>query len=324
MNRPLFQSIFEEEMNEYLDMKTEMGFKETSFISNLKLFDSFCFNAGLIQKEFTEEDANRWLERRLNEESTTHYSRINCVKHFLIFMRIKGLPIYVTRDIRFHPTEFKPHIYTADEINRYFWEVDHFEFPCSRIKEIEIPVIFRILYCCGTRINETLSLKKKDINLKTGVIILSETKNNNQRMIVISDELNELINEYARKCFYMYSDDDYIFVNKSGRKLSGDMIHDIHLKILKRAGIPYYGNNYGPRVHDWRSTFAVNSFRKLSDSGMDMYVALPIISAYMGHKTIYATEQYLQLTLDHFPYLQEKMKDKMNRVFDGRILYEDN
>ena len=323
MTRPAFQSVFKEEINEYLDIRKENGFDENSFITGLRLFDSFCINAGIPEKAFTEENANAWTARRMNEASTTHYSRINSVKQFLIFMRLKGMPVYVTRDIRFHPTEFKPHIYTADEIEKYFWEVDHFEFPCSRIKEIEIPVIFRILYCCGTRITETLSIKKKDINLKTGFITLNETKNKNQRMIVLSDELNELLKEYASKCFYMYSDDDFIFVNKSGRRLSGDMIDEIHIKILNRAGIPHYVNK-GPRVHDWRSTFAVNAFRKLSDSGVDMYVALPIISAYMGHKTIYATEQYLQLTLDHFPYLQEKMKDKMNRVFDGRILYEDN
>ena len=322
--RPTFQSIFKDEMYEYLDIRKENGFDEKSFISGLKLFDSFCTNAGISEKAFSKEDANDWVARRMNEGSTTHYSRINCVKQFLIFMRLKGMPVYVTRDIRFHPTEFKPHIYTSDEIEKYFWEVDHFKFPFSRIKEIEIPVIFRILYCCGTRITETLSIKKKDINLKTGIITLNETKNKNQRMIVISDELNDLLTEYANKCFYMYSDNDFIFVNKSGRRMSGDMINEIHLQILNRTGIPHYGDNKGPRVHDWRSTFAVNAFRKLSDSGMDMYVALPIISAYMGHKTIYATEQYLQLTLDHFPYLQEKMKNKMNRVFDGRILYEDN
>jgi len=322
--RPTFQSIFREEMNEYLDVRKENGFDEKSFITHLRQFDSFCINTGLSEKVFTKESADNWVARRMNEASTTHYSRINSIKHFLIFLRLKGLPVYVTRDIRFHPTNFKPHIYTAEETKKYFLEVDHFEFPNSRIKEIEIPVIFRILYCCGTRITETLSIKKKDINLKTGVITLNETKNDNQRIIVISDELNDLLKEYANKCFYLYSDNDYIFVSKSGRRLTGDIINEIHLKILNNAGIPHYGDNKGPRVHDWRSTFAVNAFRKLSDSGMDMYVALPIISAYMGHKTIYATEQYLQLTLDHFPYLQEKMKDRMSRVFDGRILYEDN
>ena len=44
------------------------------------------------------------------------------------------------------------------------------------------------------------------------------------------------------------------------------------------------------------------------DSGMDMYVALPILSTYLGHKTIYATEHYVRLALSIFPYIEEKFE----------------
>ena len=37
---------------------------------------------------------------------------------------------------------------------------------------------------------------------------------------------------------------------------------------------------------------AVYSFKQMTDSGLDMYVALPILSTYLGHKTIFATEKY--------------------------------
>lgn len=324
MRRPEYTSVFKDEINEYIDFKIENGYEELSFKTNLRNFDRFCVENSLNKKSFDEELADKWLKRKPDEKPTTHYSRINCVKNFLIFLRLKGLPVYVTRDIRFHPTEFKPHIYTPSETERYFWEVDHYQCLCSRRTEIELPVIFRILYSCGTRINETLGIRKCDVNLNKGTLLLNETKNKNQRMIVISDDLNNLLKQYADKCFYMYSENDYIFVNAAGRRMRGDTLDTIHREILSRAGIPYIGGNYGPRIHDWRSTFAVNSFRQMGDAGMDMYVCLPILSAYMGHKTIYATEQYLQLTLDHFPYLEEKMKNKMNRIFDGRIIYEDN
>lgn len=324
MSRPEYTSVFRDEINEYIDIKIENGYEESSFTSILRKFDKFCAENCVNEKYFDEELAEKWLKRRDDEKPTTHYSRINCVKNFLIFLRLKKLPVYVTRDIRFHPTEFKPHIYTPEETGRYFWEVDHYEFPNCRRIEIELPVIFRILYSCGTRLNETLGIRKCDVDLNKGTLLLNETKNKSQRLIVVSDNMNDLLKQYADKCFYMYSEKEYIFVNAAGKRLSGKDLDIIHHEILFRAGIPYIGGNYGPRIHDWRSTFAVNSFRQMGDSGMDMYVCLPILSAYMGHKTIYAAEQYLQLTLDHFPYLEEKMKDKMNRIFDGRVIYEDN
>jgi len=51
------------------------------------------------------------------------------------------------------------------------------------------------------------------------------------------------------------------------------------------------------------------------DSGLDMYVALPILSTYLGHKTIYATEQYVRLTMSLYPYIEKRFKDKMEKVF---------
>ena len=41
------------------------------------------------------------------------------------------------------------------------------------------------------------------------------------------------------------------------------------------------------------------------DSGIDMYVALPILSTYLGHKTIYATERYVRLTMSLYPYIED-------------------
>lgn len=60
---------------------------------------------------------------------------------------------------------------------------------------------------------------------------------------------------------------------------------------------------------------AVRSFKQLIDSGMDMYVCLPIISTYLGHKNIFATERYVRLTMDIYPYIEEKVRTKMEKVF---------
>lgn len=94
--------------------------------------------------------------------------------------------------------------------------------------------------------------------------------------------------QFAEKCFYLLTDDEFIFTNSNDGRLSGDVIYTVHREFLRRAGIPFIGDGFGPRIHDWRHTMAVRSFKQLIDSGLDMYVALPILSTYLGHKTIYA------------------------------------
>lgn len=314
------------ELKNYLDYKIASGFLEKSFIKPLKQFDRFCHEQGITDVIYTEKHSKVWEQKRSNEADTTHYSRVNFVKNIMIYLRRKGYDVYVGHDIKSIPTDFKPHIYTDDEVFRYFKAVDTYAPHGGNKKNlIQLPVLFRILYCCGTRINETLSIRKNDVDIENGIIALHETKNNCARYIVLSDELKKLISQYADKCFYMIEETGYIFTDQNGKRLSGKYIYELHRKLLGEAGIPYIGGGNGPRIHDWRHTFAVRSFKQLADSGVDLYVALPIISTYLGHKTIYATEKYLRLTTNIYPYIEKKWASKINDVF-GKVaeIYEEN
>lgn len=322
MNRTVFNSVFAEDINEYLDIKLSSGYTEKSFYYHLKVFDRFCCMNGLNTKVFHRTLADEWIKKRPNEATTTHYSRINAIKQFLIYLHNKRYEIYVTRDVTFKPTNFKPHIYTKDEIHRYFDVVDRFDSSRNKRTKIQYPLLFRLLYCCGTRINETLGIRKCDVDLDAGIIKLFEVKNNCERFIVLNDELLDLMQQYANKSFYLFAEEDYIFRSTNNGRYHGDTVYEHHRLILKQAGIPYIGDGKGPRIHDWRHTFAVTAFKKMIDEGLDMYVALPILSTYLGHKTIYATEKYVRLTMEIYPFIEEQFKDKMNTVFGGEVYHE--
>ena len=144
-------------------------------------------------------------------------------------------------DVSFRATDFQPHIYTDDEILRYFHAVDTYTSGKSRMDAVQFPVLFRLLYCCGTRINETLGIKKKDVDLENGIIRLMGTKNDCERYIVLGPEIKSLFEQFSDKCFYLFSDDDYIFPSAAGIRRKENRLYDIHRMILKQAGIPYIG-----------------------------------------------------------------------------------
>ena len=75
------------------------------------------------------------------------------------------------------------------------------------------------------------------------------------------------------------------------------------------------------RLDFWRHTFAVHSFKQMVDNGMDMYVALPVLSTYLGHKTIYATERYVRLTMSLYPYIEERFSHRFSEVFGKEASY---
>lgn len=326
MGRYEFRSGMADEIRRYLDYKESAGYKKSSYYHELVRIDRFCIEREINDISFSRKDAEAWTVRRKNESEASRYARVNFMKNFLIYLNHKGYDVYVLPDIRSVPSNFVPHIYSDDEITAYFLAVDTYDPRGGNRKNlIQLPVLFRILFSCGTRINETLGIRKKDVDLSNGIIALYETKNNCARYIVLSDEMRELLFSYAEKCFYLLSDDDYIFTNSNGGRLTGDVIYDYHRLFLEKAGIPYLGDGHGPRLHDWRHTFAVRSFKQMIDMGYDMYVALPILSAYLGHKTIYATEKYIRLTMGIYPYIEEKCSGSVEEIFGKAVdVYEGN
>ncbi|OUN35690.1 tyrosine-type recombinase/integrase [Lachnoclostridium sp. An76] len=241
MARYEFRSVFADEIKNYINDKTEAGFDGDNFRRNLIGFDRFCVEQRIMEPVFSTFHASRWLEQRKNESHTTHYLRINSSKQFLKYLSIKGYDVFVVRDIKYKGTDFEPHIYTDAESERYFMAVDSYTSGMNRKDAIQYPVLFRILYCCGTRINETLGIRKKDVDLDKGILLLNETKNDKQRYVVVGDDLKALLNEYADKCFYLLNDTDYIFTNANGGRLDQKSIYEKHRDFLFRAGIPYIG-----------------------------------------------------------------------------------
>lgn len=321
MARYEFKSVFADEIHNYINNKVSAGFKGDTTRSHLIGFDRFCFELKLKEPVFTTLHASQWIEQRKHEAHTTHYSRVNASKHFLKYLSIKGYQVFVVRDIKYKGTDFEPHIYTDDESARYFMAVDSYTSLYNRKDVIQYPVLFRILYCCGTRINETLGIRKQDVDLEKGILLLNKTKNDRQRYVVMGDDLRALVNDFADKCFYLLNDTDFIFTNANGRRLNRKTVYEKHREFLFQARIPYLGDGNGPRIHDWRHHMAVYSFKQMTDSGMDMNVALPILSTYLGHKTIFATEKYVRLTLQLFPYIEKKFHSMVARIF-GDIVQE--
>ena len=315
MSRPEFGSGFADEINKYIDHKVANGYKEKSFTILLRDFDRFCIRRGITGVSFTREDADAWSAKRETEATTSHYARVNKIKCFMEYLKLKGYDVCLLQDVFFKATNFQPHIYTDDEIRRYFRAVDTYSSGRSKMDVVILPVFFRLLYCCGTRINETAGIRKRDVDLDAGTIKLLETKNGCERYIVLNAGMKELMVQFADKCFYLYKDDDYIFPSVAKTRRDGKRIYEIHRLLLQRAEIPYIGGGHGPRIHDWRHTFAVRSFKQMIDRGMDMYVALPVLSTYLGHKTIYATERYVCLTMDLYPYIEAKYSKKFHSIF---------
>ncbi len=181
-----------------------------------------------------------------------------------------------------------------------------------------IPTLFRILYGTGIRITEAVLLKNAHVDLKDECILIKGGKNGKDRMVPISTSLAQICGEYRNyKELHMGSctPEDYFLVDHSGGMCNRHRAYKWFRKIIRQAHISHLGKGSGPRLHDIRHTFSVHSLVAMARSGLDLYYSLPILSTYLGHQSIAATELYVRLTAEMYPDILRDVTSLSSYIF---------
>ncbi len=221
--------------------------------------------------------------------------------------------------IKIRNGSFVPYIFTREEITNIFKSADNEKYSSAAFRRCA-PLLFRILYGTGLRINEALSLKVCDVVMQSNVLLIRESKNDNSRLVPMSPSLSKRVIEYLSINGYGLSEP--LFQYNTGTQLTSRSAYEWFRLILWRAGIPHRGRGKGPRMHDLRHTFAVHSLQNAVALGTDPNAYLPLLSTYLGHRTLSATERYLRLTNEVFPTIIQEMDLIMNSIIPEVRAYE--
>ena len=168
----------------------------------------------------------------------------------------KGFDFYVYPDelIPIAKT-FTPYIFTHDEVASIINVVDHLSYiPQSKHYHLIYPMLFRMLYGCGLRINEALSLKKTEVDLENGILTITKTKNGSNRLVPMSWSLTNYARCYAENMDFDMFGEGYFYPSRDGGKYHRTPVYVKLKKFIKRAGI-FPDGAVGPRVHDIRHTY---------------------------------------------------------------------
>ncbi len=313
--------------HDFIRLKNNLGYKYTFAKSILKNLDRFLFEKDIKEPTITKDLCEEWLIRRPHEAGKTYNERATVLIGFARYMGDIGQPCFIPRSPRAEVRGFVAHIFTEDELNRFFHSCDNLILESLRKNSVIIflPALFRLLYGTGVRITEALLLKERDVHLDENYLLLRDTKSRKDKIVPISQSLSDVCREYRRyrEMLPVKIDTEYFFLSLSGRAcLKQSIIYKWFRVILQDAGIPHKGKHLGPRVHDFRHTFSVHSLMKMNKEGYDMYCSLPILSTYLGHSSIAATNNYVRLCESMYPELMKKIGTESLNVYPKLFDYE--
>ncbi|MEJ6734998.1 MAG: site-specific tyrosine recombinase XerD [Flavobacteriales bacterium] len=178
---------------------------------------------------------------------------------------------------------YLPETLSINEIDKLIAHIDLSHPQGNRNK-----AIIEVLYSCGLRVSELINLKISNWYKKEGFIKV-EGKGNKERLIPIGKIAIKLIETYFEsnrdKQKVKEGNNDFMFLNRNGSKLSRVMIFTIVKNLVDIAGIK---KNVSP--HTFRHSFATH----LIEGGAN----LRAVQEMLGHESITTTEIYTHLDSD--------------------------
>tara|TARA_B100000427_G_scaffold320918_1_gene320805 strand:+ start:3169 stop:4326 length:1158 start_codon:yes stop_codon:yes gene_type:complete len=175
----------------------------------------------------------------------------------------------------------------------------------SWIKKRNIALIL-IIYGCGLRVNEALSIKYKDVpkNSNKGYIKIIG-KGNKERIIPLINQVMKSINDYISIYPFNWEDESYLFIGKNKKKLNSAVFQRDFRKIRKKLNL---NEKYTP--HALRHSFATH----MLESGADVRT----IQKLLGHRSLKSTQIYTEVSQTQLSKLYEKFNPRKKILINSK------
>lgn len=310
-----FVGKFKDTLEHFVRHKRNLGCKYDATRDNLQRFSEYTLGQEIEVDCLSKELVLKWTARRKNEATKTWELRASYLRQFALYLQGQGygafIPPKIRRVIR---ADYIPYIFTHEEIVRFFQVVDSISPHPRSSKHKCYPLLFRLLYCCGLRASEALQLRMTDIDFDAGVLLVRQSKFDKDRVVPMSQPLANMFTRHRALFNGDTLPQNYYFRNKNGNPMNRGQVYKAFRKLLWKAKISHGGRGKGPRVHDLRHSFCVHTLAKQAKDGVDIYTALPVLSAYVGHGSVAATQRYVRLTAEAYPDLIEKVSQTCSYI----------
>ena len=319
---PKVNSIFKEEILDYINFKRNLGYKYSKRICSIyEILDRAFIEMELKEKRIDYNVIDYWYSKCSSLKQKTKDAYYSTIKMFCEYLILKHYSnVVMPTDNPFKGTsDFVPYIYSYEEINNIFNYV--ISKKNSKKNYVILHISLCLLYGCGLRISELTNLKLKHFDKNEKTILIENSKNNVTRLIPLSKSIYNNLIQYI-KINNIENPDYYIIENDNKRCNVNNNIRWNFRQTLKAVGIKKLESGFFPRIHDFRHTFAVNALKQMQTKGFDLYTSLPILSVYLGHKSIAETEYYLRLVKDDFKEIVNNKSYNKNLYRNDEAYYE--
>lgn len=305
----------------YVDFNQSVGMR---FQVDAALLKAFHRHAGEVDLAAISRDVVVAFLQPRRQVTSTWFMKHRALRRFYQYGITRGLvarspvPTAVPR-----MTEtFVPHIYSDEELRRLLAGVEtHQARARCTIAAPTFRALLLLLYGAGLRLGEALALRREEVDLRTGMVLIREAKFYKARALPIGPKLTQALAESLAPAPTVprAMAPTTFFANRSGGALPHQTVRHTFVSLCARTGVSARaGSPAAPRLHDLRHTFAVHRLLAWYREGADVQRYLPHLSTYLGHARIACTQRYLTM----IPELLEQASRRFETYARGEAGHE--
>ena len=151
--------------------------------------------------------------------------------------------------------------------------------------------------------------------MRQNVLTIQKTKFGKSRLVPLHPTTQKFLTDYLRQRsrFLAGRPASHVFVSGTGDRLRAREVRRTFYALSRQIGLRGASASHGPRLHDFRHSFAVKTLLHWYRSGLEIEPRLPILSTYLGHVRVSNTYWYLNAV----PELMGQAVHRLERHWEG-------
>jgi len=292
-------STLHDDLVQYVTVRRALGTRLAEPAATLGQFVAF------LERErsshITTALALRWAMAPQGVQRATWARRLSMVRQFATWLSAfdPRTEVPPRRLLPGHRRRKPPHIFTDAEIGCLMAEAARLRSPTG-LRPLTYTTLIGLLASTGLRPGEALGLDKPDVDLENGILSIRETKFGKSRFVPLAPTACEALRQYAerRDALCAHPRSPAFLLSERGMRVHGGTARRTFVEVSCAIGLRpamvrrRWGR--GPRLQDFRHTFATQKLVEWYRAGLDVERELPKLSTYLGHVEIGLTYWYIE------------------------------
>lgn len=246
---PPFVSPLATQLQGFLVFKRALGYKYQRGEFTLREFDRFLSHyVGGRRRWHLRDAVLAWLCRKEGRKPVTVTFELAVIRQFCLYRRRSEPSGFVPGRVwapQSTEAKFLPYIFTLSQMRRLLRVATQLDQPGPRFPR-ELHALVLVLYCTGLRLGEVARLRLADVDLKRGVLFVSQSKGRS-RWVPFHPSLTPELRRYLAHRGYGSDSAEPFFLRQNGRPLSAQWVSDQLRGLFRRAGMKPAAGRVGPR-----------------------------------------------------------------------------